>query len=338
MMKSMLSRILILSLLCAVFLATVPAAEAETAVDACGLRGWDPEAGYQYVIMGYYPYEKDETKAPVLWQVLGVEDEKAMLLTTYIIDVHQPIEVSDPKIADAHKFPNISSYSETDLYVWLNDTMINDLLGDEPVLAAVTEEEGYGRLYPPTDYDMLKDEYGFTHVRYYEQRSRWAFATPYTLNKKLHPKYGSKVQKDPKKGTSSYWLAALKRDDRKGNEIKGKKLQICAGLEDSHKPNDTNIGHLSNAYMNRTTVGLRLAVRLDTSHIQVISGNGSIWDPCRLAYVEDKEADEKVVLTPPVRPEPTPVATTPAPVKDRPTLETPGPDVTPVPVPDWITD
>jgi hypothetical protein len=67
----------------------------------------------------------------------------------------------------------------------------------------------------------------------------------------------------------------------------------------------------------------------------VISGNGSIWDPCRLAYVEDKEADEKVVLTPPVRPEPTPVPTTPAPVKGRPTLETPGPDVTPVPVPGW---
>ena len=335
--KSAFSLILALVLLCCFSISPAEDTDPAYTVDACGLRGWDLNAGYQYVIMGYYPYEKDGTKAPVLWQVLAVEDGKALLYTTYIIDAHQPIEISDKKIADAHKYPDISDYGETDLNVWLNEVMINDLLSDEPVLAAVTEET-YGRLYPLTDYELMTEAYGFTYQRFYEVRSRWAYATPYTLNKKLHPNYGNKVQKDSSKGTSSYWVAALKRDDKTGEQKPGKYLQLCAGIADPHEKGGINIGHLSYGYLNRTTVGLRLALRLDTGRIQVISGNGSIWDPCRLAYVADKKAEEKEVLTPPVRPDPTPVPTTPAPVKERPKLETPGPDVTPVPVPDWINE
>ena len=105
-------------------------------LDECGLRGWDPETGYQYVIMGWYPYYKDpaitkknandpamydpetyseEAKAPVLWEVLSVKDGKALLYTTYIIDAHQPTEVDNEKDAKGRKYPEISDYGETDL-------------------------------------------------------------------------------------------------------------------------------------------------------------------------------------------------------------------------------
>jgi len=305
-------------------------------IDPSGLRPWDLNMGYQYVIMGYYPYEEDGSEAPVLWQVLGIEDGKALLYTTYLIDAHQPVEVSDPAIANAHKYPPISDYGECDLNVWLNETMIEDLLKDEPVLAAVTEEK-YGRLYPLTDDELMTEKYGFTYQRFYEVRSRWAYATPYTLNKKLHPRYGSKVQKDQTYGTSSYWVAALKKNNTTGEQIPGKYLQLCAGIADPHKQGGSNIGHLSFGYLNRTTVGLRLALRLDTSRIQVVSGNGSIWDPCRLAYIERREDERMVAVTPPLRPGPTPVPTTPAPVKGRPVPETPGPETTPVPTPAWIS-
>lgn len=310
--------------------------ESAVAVDECGLRSWNLESGWQYVIMGYYPYEADGAKAPVLWQVLSVEDGKALLYTTYIIDAHQPTEVSG-KAAEKHTYPTISDYGETDLNRWLNETMIGELLADEPVLQAVTEEK-YGRLYPLTDYELMEEKYGFTNQRFYEVRSRWAYATPYTLNKKLYPDYGSKVQQDRSYGTSGYWVAALKRDTKTDEQKPGRYLQICAGIADPHEKGGTNIGHLSFGYLNRTTVGLRLAVRLDTSRIQVVSGNGSIWDPCRLAYVPDKTAEMKEVQTPPLRPDLTPVPTTPAPVKGRPDMETPGPDVTPVPVPDWAKE
>jgi len=322
--------------------AGIPVAAAETsaslaapaAADPCGLRGWSLEQGYQYVTMGIYPYYEDGSPAPVLWQVLAVEDGKALLLTTNIIDAHQPIECGDRSVAEAKKYRAVTDYGETDLNVWLNETMINDLLGDEPVLAAVTEEK-YGRLYPLTDEDLLRDDFGFTHVRFYEQRSRWAYATPYTKARRLYPEikgYFNAVQVDQGQGTSSYWVAAVKTPGKPGRY-----MQICSGISDT-QPGDNrgnNIGHLSYGFLTRTTVGLRLAVRLDTSKIQVVSGNGSIWDPCRLAYVEDKSADAKVVVTPPPRQEALPDPFTPPPIKDRPKLETPGPDVTPVPVPEW---
>lgn len=353
-MKKTGAFLLTLVLFCCAALCSAGTAETASTVDACGLRGYDAGTGWQYVVMGWYPYEKDpaitkknandpemydpktyseDAKAPVLWQVLAVEDGKALLYTTYIIDTHQPTEVDNEKDAKGRKYPEISDYGETDLCRWLNDTMIDELLSDEPVLAAVTEER-YGRLYLLTDAELMTEEYGFTAQRYYEVRSRWAYATPYALNKKLHKKYGSKLSKDSSYGTSDYWVAALKRDGN-GEQQKGRYLQLCAGIADPHEKGGTNIGHLSFGFLNRTTVGLRVALRLDTSKIQVISGSGTIWDPCRLAYVEDKEAEEPVVLTPPVRPEPTPVPTTPAPVKGRPTLAPPGAEATPVPVPDW---
>ena len=343
---------LILCFVCSICPATL--SESENTVDACGLRGWNLDSGYQYVIMGWYPYEKDpaitkqnandpemydpntyseDAKAPVLWQVLAVENGKALLYSTYIIDTHQPTEVDNEKDAKGRKYPEISDYGETDLNRWLNETMIDDLLRDEPVLAAVTEEH-YGRLYLLTDGELMTEKYGFTAQRYYEVRSRWAYATPYALNKKLHKKYGSKLPKDQSYGTSDYWVAALKRDNN-GEQKKGRYLQLCAGIADPHEKGGTNIGHLSFGYLNRTTVGIRVALRLDTAKIQVISGSGTIWDPCRLAYVADKEAESKEVLTPPVRPDPTPVPTTPVPVKGRPTLAPPGAEVTPVPVPEW---
>ena len=91
---------LVLTLLCCVFISPAGSAETASVVDSCGLRGWNLENGWQYVIMGWYPYDKDpaitkknandpemydpttyseEAKAPVLWQVLAVEDGKALL-------------------------------------------------------------------------------------------------------------------------------------------------------------------------------------------------------------------------------------------------------------------
>ena len=97
-------------------------------------------------------------------------------------------------------------------------------------------------------------------------------------------------------------------------------------------------GHLSYGTLVRTTVGLRVALRLDVSQIQVVSGSGTIWDPCRLALVSDG-----TVATPPIHDErPTPVPTTPKPRsgKNRKKSDpTPAPEAaTPVPTPEWIGD
>ncbi len=288
-----------------------------TAVDACGLRGWDEFYGYEYVIMGYYPYEADGTPAPVLWQVLDVDTEagKALLLTTYLVDVCQPIYCDDPALAKSKKYRRIDDYGESDMNVWINETLFPRLLEGEPVIAAVTEEK-YGRLYPLSDEELMTEKYGFPNLRYWAHPEKVTFATPYTLNVKLHPNYGSKVYKDPETGTSSYWATALKTP---GGEF----MQIC-GLD----------GHLSYGTLVRTTVGLRVALRLDISKIQVVSGSGTIWDPCRLGLREDG-----AIVTPPVHDEfPSPVPTTPKPRSGRKkNMNTPDPaQATPVPTPEGL--
>lgn len=313
-MRKSLTAALALALILAL---TAPAA-AETAGEACGLRGWNEAQGYQYAALGTYPWDAEGNRAPVLWRVLDVDEEsgKALLLTEYLIGVCQPIYCDDPKVAERKKYRRIDDYGESDMNVWLNDTMLPDIFTGDPLLAAVTEEK-YGRLYPLTDTELMTEKYGFSKSRYWVQTTRQAFATPYCLSVKLHPNYGSKVYKDPSRGTSSYWAAALKSP---GSEF----MQIC-GLD----------GHLSYGRLARTTVGLRVALRLDISKIRVYSGSGAIDDPVWLAYVHDGIAE----IAPREEGQAVPMLT-PKPKKNqgRKATPTPTPAPTPVPTPSWLPD
>ena len=50
------------------------------------LRGYWKGHGWKFVSLGQYPYEKDGTVAPVLWRVLEIKDNVALLITEYVID------------------------------------------------------------------------------------------------------------------------------------------------------------------------------------------------------------------------------------------------------------
>ena len=54
--KSLLALLTVLVLLLAGSCTSSLAESAELSLDPCGLRSWNLDAGYQYVIMGYYPY------------------------------------------------------------------------------------------------------------------------------------------------------------------------------------------------------------------------------------------------------------------------------------------
>ena len=246
------------------------------------------------------------------------ESGKALLLTSYIIDTCQPIWVEDKKIAEKKTYRTIMDYGESDMNVYCNETLFPQLMQHEPVANAVTEER-YGRLYPLSAKELMPEKYGFPKERYYEHKERTTFGTPYAKNKKIHPNYGSKLGVDHSTGTSSYWATDLKHYN-----LKNKYLQLC-GLD----------GHLSFGFFNRTTVGLRVALRLDIRHIQVASGAGTIWDPCTLAYVDGGAA-----FAAPRYSETTPVPTTPRPrmgkAKDQQRLHPV--NATPVPTPAWLAD
>ena len=246
------------------------------------LRGYVKGEGYQYVSLGAYPYEADGAVAPVLWRVLETKDGQALLLTEYVIDVSQVIFETDEKVIKKQTYRRIDSYAESDLYTHLNTTVLDTLLGDDPLRGALLEEEGGGRLFILTDEQFLRTDYGFVNTRWNEQKSRQAVATPYALSRGLY--------RDRSTGTSPYWVATIRSKD-------GVKLALV-GYN----------GHLSWGAYTRTNVGLRLSVRLDMAQLRISGGAGTKEDPFLLEAAAPSAPTEAPTAEPTAEPSATPDA------------------------------
>ena len=246
------------------------------------LRGYVKGEGYQYVSLGAYPYEADGAVAPVLWRVLETKDDQALLLTEYVIDVSQVIFETDEKVIKKQTYRRIDSYAESDLYTHLNTTVLDTLLGDDPLRGALLEEEGGGRLFILTDEQFLRTDYGFVNTRWNEQKSRQAVATPYALSRGLY--------RDRSTGTSPYWVATIRSKD-------GVKLALV-GYN----------GHLSWGAYTRTNVGLRLSVRLDMAQLRISGGAGTKEDPFLLEAAAPSAPTEAPTAEPTAEPSATPNA------------------------------
>ena len=235
-----------------------------------GLRGYSKDEKYQYVQLGEYPYEADGTEAPVLWRVLEVENGQALLLTEYVIDARQIIFETDPKVIENHSFRRISSFAESDLYAWLNSEGLDTLLGDDPIRNALREDEWGAKLSLLTKEQYLdEDHLGFSKGQWGEALNayprRQAVGTPYAVANKLYVEKGN--------GKSPYWCIAIK--DTSG---------YFFGLVGFN-------GHISwGAYTNIKVAGLRLAIRLDLSQLEIASGLGTMENPYVLSYAGDAPA------------------------------------------------
>ena len=227
-----------------------------TALGAEPLRGWQKGQGYQYALLGEYPYEKDGTVRPVLWRILEVQDNQALLLTEYVIDASQVIFESDPVVIEKKTYRRISDYEESDLYVHMNTTVLDTLLGDDPIREALIEEPGGGKLFIMDTMQFLNPDYGFSATRWNEQKSRWTGATPYAVERGVYA-IGNKQ--------STYWVSDIKSADGYMMELVGYN------------------GHLSYGGYTRTNVGIRASLRLDLSQLAVTGGEGTQEAPFTFA-------------------------------------------------------
>ena len=236
------------------------------------LRGYDKsrpkDQRYQYVLLGDYPYETDGKTKPVLWWVLGVKDGEALLLSDMILDTQQ-VMYCDEKDPESRNFRRMVDFSESDLCAWMNGTMLDTLLGDDPMRSALVETQ-FGRLYPLTDTQMLTAAYGFSRARYDDVNGfpeRRAIATPYAKSVQLFS-WRKTLYIDHSYGTSPYWVSTLKQ-----NRTDCYFLQLC-GYD----------GHLSYGSYSRTNVGVRPALTLDLTKCRVVSGDGTKDNPFVMEY------------------------------------------------------
>ena len=180
------------------------------------LRGYDStqkkSARYQYVQLGTYPYEEDGTKKPVLWLVLSVSKNKALLFSDMILDNRQVVYAKTRRDLDNRRYRRIKDFTESDLYTWMNNDMLNTLFKGDSMKKALVEGE-YGKLYPLTDEQMLTKAYGFSDYRYFNHPERQAEATPYTKSIQQYS-WSKKItithQNSTKRDTSPYWVVAFR--------------------------------------------------------------------------------------------------------------------------------
>lgn len=250
-------KILTLGALLVLFLLLLVPAQAE-------IQGFVKGQGYQYVYFGEYPYEKDGTVQPVLWRVLSVRDSKALLLSEYIIDTDQVIFVTDQKTIENHSYRRIETFEESDLFPKLSSEYVDRLLGDDPIRNALAPQANGATLFLLNDEDYLNADYGFETSRWAEWPSRIktheAQGTPYAIKQR-----GLYVAHENDK--SPYWVATVKSPT-------DYKLQIV-GFN----------GHLSYGAYTRVNIGLRPAVCLDLTQVEISGGQGTKQSPYQLRYI-----------------------------------------------------
>ena len=221
------------------------------------LRGYWKGHGWKFVSLGQYPYEKDGTVAPVLWRVLEIKDNVALLITEYVIDTQQVIFETDPQKMANDDYRRISRYEESDLCQWLNTVCVEELFGNSPVRNVLIPDATRGELFILTMDEFRTTAYGFSANTWGEQPSRQASGTPYAVKQRGLGVYD---------GGASYWAADIKAEE-------GTRLALV-GYN----------GHLSWGGYTRQNVGLRLSVRVDMTQLEVTGGEGTRKNPFVLTY------------------------------------------------------
>lgn len=262
-----MKRILIIAIL--IFAVCIPFT---AFADAGEVRDYNETEKYCYVSLGTYPATAEGERAPVLWRVLDVTDGQALLLSDKILDIQQVIFCDNKKESDARKFRKIADFTESDLCVWMNEDMLNDLCAEEDFSGALTEG-AYGKLYPLTEEQLLNPDYGFVNTRWASDDQHWSCrqftATDYAKSRELYHGYttpaNNKLYVDRQWGTSSAWAATVK-------DPKDVKLALI-GCN----------GHLSYGVYTRVNVGVLPAMTLNLSKCSVTAGSGTAEDPFQLS-------------------------------------------------------
>ena len=241
------------------------------------IQGYVKGQGYNYVYFGQYPYDRDGTVQPVLWRVLAVQDNKALMLTEYLIDTDQVIFVTDEKIIENHSYRRIETFEESDLFPKLSTEYVDRLLGDDPIRNALVAQPNGAILFMLNDEDYVNTDYGFEKSRWAEWpariKSHEAQGTPYAVKQRgLYVAYQNDM--------SPYWVATVKSPT-------DYKLQIV-GFN----------GHLSYGAYTRVNIGLRLAVQLDLNQIEISGGQGSKQSPYQVRYTGSAAPSQPAELVP----------------------------------------
>ena len=82
------------------------------------LRGYSPDAGWQYVELGTFPQSLEGGLEPILWRVLSVEGDKAYLVSEYVL-ANRRIHPDDV----AYMLSG-GAFEQTEMFAYLNGSFL----------------------------------------------------------------------------------------------------------------------------------------------------------------------------------------------------------------------
>lgn len=211
------------------------------------LRGYDKEAGYVYVHLGEYPQTAEGGVEPILWRVLAVDETKAFLCSEYVL-------FPMPLHANVTEYKKIGKdFGQTDLSAYLNTTFSEDAFkqGETELLLPF---ETFGKVFLLDSEDLKNKAIGMGTG---EPLKGWA--TEYAKAQ------GVFVYRANRGSHSPYWLRSQSTSDKRHGR--------CTKAEGK-------IGHIVS---DRDNEGVRPAIHLDITRVEIASGCGTMEEPFTLA-------------------------------------------------------
>lgn len=137
------------------------------------LESYNKNKGYNYLFFGKTKQGENEEIEPILWRVLEVDEEKAYLLSEFIL-FNNRIHSDEGEWNESGAKFNI-----TEIYDILNNVFFNKAFTEEEQKMIIDSEE-LGKIFLVTADDIKNINYGFKN-----NDSRKAFGTPYALKNGL---------------------------------------------------------------------------------------------------------------------------------------------------------
>lgn len=136
------------------------------------LRGYNKEEGYVYVTLGQYKQTLEGGVEPIIWRVLTVDEEKAYLLSEYVLFA-RPMHTSEKKMTfeqgknghggdySRNEYRDVlkGDFAQTELCQYLNTTFAEEAFSEEEMELLLPCED-FGKVFLVTRDDMKNKSIG----------------------------------------------------------------------------------------------------------------------------------------------------------------------------------
>lgn len=229
----------------------LPAYAEENADDVPPLRGWNKQDGYEYLTLGTFPQTAEGEELPILWRVLTVEGDMALILSEYVLEA-RPLHGDYKEYANKptnKKKPGFNGdYTQTDMAKYLNGEFTEHFTVGQ--LFMIAEDETLGQFFLLSGDELKNKAWGFT-----SNESRKAWGTDYAKENGLFV-YGSH-----RGNHSPYWTRTQSTTN----------IQAARCIKSK--------GELGYITVTTPDEGVRPACWLDLTKIVIPTGSGTKDDP-----------------------------------------------------------